>query len=1059
MKKRILLLSAAVLALAGCGGTTPVTPSSAPAESSSQGVTSSEAPVVISSEEIRSSEQGTSSQQGGTSSAAATSSQGGASSSAAASSSQGGVDIFTDGIVRIYFHNDTGTEKAKRIYVWCDGVDGTEFDWTGYDNSIGAYYDVDIREEPYKGKIAGSLSFIIKNPGSWNGQSADTVVKFSDFLDGATILDDGTVQLHIYACPGEGSAIETYSDQTDALGDYFKSFGATSDWNYLTAVGSGKIKDYILYCFDETYLRMNSLNRAEHLEEYRIKDGTCGSTELKIKIDGGVDPQKTYRLVGTFESNPAKKKKKVATFDNLYSTSKFTSQYTYSGDDLGAKYTPAKTEFRVWAPIATMVRVNIYDTGTPAAYSGNPLDDMPYPTAYLTKQSGGVFTGTIEMDLKGFYYTYTLFYNETNYETIDPYAHACGLNGLRGAILDFSETNPTGWNTLSYKTNITKPNQLTVYEVHVRDFTKHETWVSNEGNKPGTYNAFAELGTSYRGVTTGLSHLAEMGVNAVQLLPVYDQDNDERTIKEVVNGQEVVTEPGYNWGYNPQNYNCVEGSYSTDPANADVRVKEYKNMIAALAKQDIRVIMDVVYNHVSSVTKHSFSTICPRYFFRYDKDYNLIDDSGVGNAVNSERPMSRKYIIDSVKWWASEYKIKGFRFDLMGVLDTTTMRQLKDALYAIDPSIVVYGEGWTGGSTSASSPAKTDETYSLLKDNGKGSVGCFNDCGRDGSKGNTVYSNVIPADGWISEGSNVDNVYNTLTQVLGQNRWVNQRGIATDPTQTVNYVACHDNYTLYDQVNYLWHKNDASAWKNGTHTYVMEACANLQAISLFGQGIGFINGGDEFFRQKLIKRGDEMFDDMVESYKYGRYNQATGATEYQTTPWPQQAGYSYWIEGDGIKVDNDTWLVRNSYKYGDACNAFDWSRKVTYNAQYQGFKNIVQLRKAEMGNALGMTKSQIDAGKTWCWDYNDLFDDQGQSKTDIIAAGFKGQKDGKNVYMLANKGNVNMATIGIGNAKFEILYSSNAKHTVGEQFTVTNNLMGVYKNEVLIVREIQSLQS
>ncbi len=1029
----LIPLSVALLASCGGGGSSGSAATSQGGETSSGGVTSSEAPVV--------------------------------SDSSAAESSGESPDIGDtfEGIVRIYFHNDTATEKSKRIYVWCDGVDGTEFDWTGYDNAIGAYYDVDITQAPYAGHVAGRLSFIIKEPGTWAGQSADTVVKFADYTSAAVVSESGLPQINVYSCPGEGNVIETYVDKTDALGDSFKSVAAT-DWNTLTVTGGGTnggvVNSYTLYCFDETFLRYNDLNKAEHIHEYVINTGEPKAATFTINIDGGIDPQKTYRIEGYFASNPSKKKKKVATFDKLYDTSKFKSDYTYSGDDLGVTYTAAKTEFRVWAPTSTMVRVNIYTTGTPAAYTDDPsayvFNDFALYQYYLTAQKGGVFTGSVEQDLKGYYYTYTCFYGEAAYETVDPYATACGINGIRGAIVDFSETNPDNWDKLSFKTAAPQPNYLSVYEIHVRDLTADDTWVSNKDNKPGTYNAFAEAGTKYNGVTTGLDHIKELGVNAVQLLPVFDQDNDERTIVTEENGVEVVTKPGYNWGYNPQNYNCVEGSYSSDPYTAETRIYEYKNLIKTLADADIRVIMDVVYNHVASVTKNAFSIVCPRYFFRYDANQNLIDDSGVGNCTNTDRPMMSKFVVDSCKFWAEEYKVKGFRFDLMGVLDTNTMRKVKDALYAIDPEIVVYGEGWTGGSKSASSPADTDNSYKLLKDNGKGSVGVFNDCGRDGTKGNTAYGNVTPspvAESFLGNGSKnsgqVDNVYNCLTQIMGQNRWKKESGIATPANQTVNYVACHDNYTLYDQLNYMY--NGAAKCTSDSSVAMYAAQAAMGYVE-FSQGIAFLHGGDEFFRSKVIDASDEYFEDMVESYKFGRYNKSSGKTEYSTTDWSSKDydAYSYWIEGDGIKIDSTHWLVRNSYKYGDKVNAFQWDRKVKYKALYEGVKNLVQTRKSLMGDVLGQTQAKIDAEKTYCWSYDDLC---GATSGDLpILAGGAFSNSGTAYYAIMGGRCSGNPSIGIGNGTYEIVYA-NKYHTIGGSFQITNNLIAVEPYEFLIIKQ------
>ena len=1050
--KKAFLFPLSLLVLAACG--------QQPAQSSpSGGVSSSEAPVV-------------STESGGGGGTSSTSGGGGGSS---ASDSGGGSSEDTKsfaGIVRIYFHNDTGTEKNKRIYVWCDGVDGQEYNWTGDwvdgTKNNGVYYDMDLSDSKYAGFVTDHISFIIKNPSTWVGQSSDIVVKFTDYA--SSIADeDGKKIMSVYTCPGEGNAIETYTDKTDALGDSFKSFAA-KDWSTFTLEGSGTISEYKLYCFDEQYYkdiasgRMDAYERAELEEAHVIKTATgVNKATVDIALPSGqqIDPQKTYRVSGKFTSNPNKTKKKAATFDKLYDTTKFNSDYTYTGSDLGVKYSKDKTEFRVWAPTSTRVRLKVFMYGTPSAYTANPegnalIYDSPIELAWLTKQAGGVYSGTLTGDYKNMYYTYELYYNEGSYETVDPYATACGVNGLRSAIVDFSETNPEGWDTLNLP--VLQPNALTAYEVHVRDFTADDTWVStkqgDEATPRGTYNAFVEEGTKYNNVPTGFDHLKDLGVNAVQVLPVFDQDNDERTLEKEAtlpdgSKKTISIKPGYNWGYNPQNYNCVEGAYSTNPEDAAVRIKEYKNMILKLGKAGIRTIMDVVYNHMSSVSKAPFTTTCPRYFFRYDANQNLIDDTGCSNAVHTERKMVRKYIVDSLKWWVSEYKVAGFRFDLMGCIDVETMRQAKDA----NPNTIMYGEGWAGSMSGAhmllgGTAATSGNVYTYLGDkgNGKGSVGCFNDAGRDGAKGNDGSDKAPEVPGnngekcWIDSASNVNNVYNTLTMAVGENRWA-KPAAGCDPRQTVNYLACHDNYTLYDQINYQFEYFGDKNYQKADNEWAMKACVDLTAFSLFGQGIGFIHGGDEFFRQKLMHADDENLKAMQESYHIGSYyHEDTGVTDT-------------WQEGDGVPLNaaKTEWLVRNSYKYGDAVNAFQWDKlaDATVAKYYAKIKEAVALRNAEIGNCLGQSKADIDAGKTWCWDYNDLFDGDGNSKTTIIAAGYIGSKDSKGVYCFVNKGNEN-AQIGIGNGSFTVLYSSTGR---SGNFTVSDNLTPKMDQfECLIVR-------
>lgn len=940
------------------------------------------------------------------------------------------------GIMRIYYHNDAGNESTLRIYAWCDGVDGQEYEWDGFEDGYGVYKDFDVGNAPYAETVTDRFYFIIKYPATWAGQTPDITVKFVDFpqYDGT----DGRKHIDVYAAEAEGNNVDCYLQKADALGDRFASFKVTPTG--LSVVGTGAVASYTLYAFDETYYRLAADYQKRNMKNYVIKEGQPNQASFTIPLDS-VNPHITYRIDGVFSSNTSKTKSKYASCDALYDTAFFNS-YIYTGNDLGVKYGSSHTEFRIWAPTSARVEVNLYTYGTPSAYAkGDPMApfyDFKVGRYEMSRQSGGVYSCAIEDkgDLHGTFYTYTLYYNGAKFETPDPYCTACGLNGLRSAIVDFSRTNPSGWDNLSFPSIGNKANYLSVYEVHMRDFTASDTW--NGHAKKGSYEAFHEAGTTYNGVTTGFDHLKELGVNAVQLLPVFDQDNDERTVTKTENGQEVVvSEPGYNWGYNPSFYNCVEGAYSSDPYSPTARIEEYKAMILDLANNGMRTIMDVVYNHVSSVSKNALSVIAPKYFFRYNDEGALIDDSGCGNTFNSTRAMGSNFIVNSVKFWAKEYKVKGFRFDLMGCIETTTMRQLKDELYAIDPDIVVYGEGWTGGGSHATSPSNEDNTYRLLTDKGKGGVGVFNDCGRDGTKGNTKWADVVPSDAagtFLGNGSRnsqqVDNVYNCLTQLIGENRWKKDSGIPTAANQTVNYVACHDNYTLYDSLNYMY--NGAANCAKDSESAMLAAQAAMGFVE-FSQGIAFLHGGDEFFRTKVMNSDDELFDDLVESYKH--------ATN----------GKDSWIEGDGIRIDDDHWLVRNSYKYGDNVNAFDWSRKARYENLYKAVKDLVHLRNDLMGNVLGQTQAQIDAGQTYCWSYNDLC---GESSGDqpILAGGAQGIKDGKQYYAFLGGRASSNPSIGIGNGRYKVVYA-NKYHTVGATFDITNNLMGVQGLEFCVIAE------
>ena len=932
------------------------------------------------------------------------------------------------GKLRIYYNDGSGSETNKRLYLWADGVDGREVEFAGYDLSYGSYYEFDTRSS-FLGENVEEFGLLVKTAGTWEGQSVDYLIATEEYSVYATVVGSETL-LCLYITPSEGSSLDITADKSQAGAAIVHDFLAM-DWRTLRFSASEAAYGYRLYALDASYYKLPHSQKEAKLNEYLLKSETdIGAAAYNISLDADLGLCTDYRIdldFGTYT------KTKYASFDGLYDTSKFNSDYTYDGDDLGASYTKPRTTFRVWSPVSAHVVVNIFECGVPTAYKGAAGGHEASDVAalyWLEPTGNGVYSCTVEGDLKNKFYTYTLYYGGKAHETIDPYAKACGINGKRGAIVDFLTLNAKmGFDIYNDVFPSKKLNQLTVYEANVRDLTADQTWISGENNPRGTFPAFVEEGTRYNEVTTGFDHIKELGVNAVQLMPVFDADNDERSGYN-----------RYNWGYNPQNYNCVEGAYSSDPYDPTKRISEFKNVVMSLADNGIRTIMDVVYNHVSSVGTSPISIVCPRYYFNCDSSLNYYDDTGCGNTVNSERMMARKFIVDSCKFWAKEYQIKGFRFDLMGCLSTQLMREVKNALYGIDPDIVVYGEGWSGSGYSrlplGGTPSTSGNTYDYLYDQGMGSVGCFNDCGRE-AVGSVDLSNLAPGDGWINTASTMDNVYNALTMIIGENRWIQQRFYTTtpmNPNQTVNYLTCHDGYTLYDHLNYTLSGKSASACLNGDNVDAMDAALGLSTLVLFSQGMAFINGGEEIFRQKIMSRGDPMFDELASSYV--KHNDS----------------YGTWYSGDGYPIDDDHWLVHNSYKYGDGVNSFKWDRKATSLVQtYFGlFKNLVTLRNYEMNNCLGQTQSEIANDGTTCWSHNNLFDSNGNPLTDIIAGAFKTRITGGYYYLFANKGN-KIDHIGIANGTYQVVYSSSGAHGVGSPIVVTDNRMEVGLFETLIV--------
>lgn len=923
------------------------------------------------------------------------------------------------GIIRFHFHNYDRNEDTKSIYIWGPGINGTQYEWDGSD-AFGAYFDLDCSVKPWRNHVKKTLSFIIKNHDSWAGQSSDTQVALGRYIKLAEDIEGGRKRAHIYAAEGNGINIDCYTTAEEALQDNFRTIKANPDWHTVSVLATARPATAIkVYKFTTDYYKLSVVQRERAKEDYawKIFDRPEGE---RFTLDFGetIDPHTDYMLSTNFDDKkPNLIKERYLTKDLLYSTKRFISDYTYAGDDLGMKYYADHIEYRVWAPTTAFAQLIIYASANAAGedsptYAGS---DSKKKVVSLYKQPGGVWAVAVAGDYKNLGYTLRLYYGGAETETVDPYVKATGANGARGAIVDFAETNPEGWNTT--KRPQQKFTELTTYEVHVRDFTADDSWVSNKGNKRGTYAAFAERGTTYtdgtKTVKTGFDSILELGVNAVQLLPVFDQDNEERVVEDVDEaGQPILVPPGYNWGYNPQDYNVVEGAYSSDPYNPVTRIAEYKALIKELADENIGTIMDVVYNHVASISSSTFTKVVPGYYFYIFND-SPYDQTGCGNSFNSSRIMGKRFIIDSVKWWAEEYKIKGFRFDLMGCIECDAMRALKDELYNIDPTIVMYGEGWTGmGSPRAHYPSDTYDIYARLGDNGKGAVGGFNDCIRDGLKGNTAYGSVLPeSDGvFISAATpSEDAVWNSETMFIGQNRTQVKNGLTTPANQSVNYIACHDNYTLYDQVNFLLHgKHDRGSWINDYDDSVA-ACLAMNAAVVFAQGMAFINGGDEFFRQKIMDVTDPDFEAL------------------------KKAG------DDGAEATSTKWVVRNSYKYGDAVNAFQWDRKLKYAEQFKKLAEAIAFRNANLGGYFGKYNGVVDTDYG-CWTLGV------GAGNPALGAWTKNSNSAINIFL---GGNSDSASLPITSGNYEVLYSTDSNR--GTSIDCNGGSIHISRFETLVV--------
>ena len=499
-----------------------------------------------------------------------------------------------------------------------------------------------------------------------------------------------------------------------------------------------------------------------------------------------------------------------------YSSTEFESKYTYTGTDLGAVWTREKTAFRVWAPTASAVRVNLYRTGD--AQVNDLLESLS-----MNADVNGTWFIEKSGDLNGIYYTYSVTVAGNTTEACDPYARTTGVNGNRAMVIDLVSTNPAGWDT-DTDPNAGKPfTDAVIYELHIRDLSIDESSGHSMKNK-GKYLGVIEPGTATKsGIPTGLDHMKNLGITHLHILPMYDFG----TVDEY-----HLDQPQFNWGYDPVNYNVPEGSYSSDPFNGAVRVAELKQMVKGLHDNGISVVMDVVYNHVYEAKDFCFNRIVPYYFSRTDSKGKLSDGSCCGNDTASERSMVRKYIVDSVKYWADEYHIDGFRFDLVGLIDTVTVNSLMTEVHKTHPHVVFYGEGWDMETTLSKKVLLT------TKDNASAVPGFafFSDTIRDLLKG-SVFDNTTP--GFV-----------TGVPASDADLWRCFMGIPAwcpSPLQTVNYVSCHDNNTLIDRI--------ALSTPKATQEERIRMNNLAAAFCLTAQGIPFFQAGEEMLRSKPLPNG------------------------------------------------------------------------------------------------------------------------------------------------------------------------------------------------------------
>mgnify|MGYP003041821102 FL=1 len=607
-------------------------------------------------------------------------------------------------------------------------------------------------------------------------------------------------------------------------------------------------------------------------------------------------------ITGMCAADVSAAEKKTVTDYQAYAAN--LDKSAYSGNDLGASYSKKATTFKVWSPNAASVRVNIFEHGSDNEGDAGSIMSR----AMSLDKTTGVWSVTINGDLLNKYYTYSVTHGKTTKETADVYAKACGVNGQRSMVVDLSTTNPEGWENDKHVL-VQNQTDASVWEISVADFSSSESSGVSEANR-GKYLAFTEEGTTVNGVqgasSTCVDYLKKLGVKYVQIMPFYD-------FGSVDESKNIMDQ--YNWGYDPVNYNCPEGSYSTNPKKGEVRIKECKQMIQALHNAGIGVIMDVVYNHTYTSDSWLQRTV-PNYYYRMNNDGTFSNGSGCSNDTASEHLMFRKYMIDSVTYWASEYHIDGFRFDLMGLHDVTTMNSIRtalDNLYAdgSGSQILMYGEAWDMATNcDEGTVLASQKNLKQLSDR----IGAFDDTIRDAIKGSTGGTDGA----FVQDGSRRANL---KTGIAGQSDTTT--GWANVPSQCVTYASCHDNLCLYDKLVGSVYGADGKYRKRYEDLVAMNKLS--AAIVITSQGIPFSLGGEEFCRSK---DGDE--------------NSYASSRKENMLDWENVDLYSDVIE-----------YYRGLYKIRDAFAAFSDSTAATANS----LTYLSDVPKGVMGYTINNTES------------------------------------------------------------------------------------------------------
>lgn len=708
--------------------------------------------------------------------------------------------------VTIYYNRPQGYEKCD-IWFWYSGVDGRGYEW--HPCAYGAKFVANVPES------VTEVQFIIRtNCSDPGGSGWGTATKDGTDSDRKVKIEGKTTEIYTKAGDGNNYISKDGGNTLEIM--KFLSMADMQDATHIkvtTSDGSAvKKEDVKITAADGTEVPVASVSGSTVTLSKALDLSVSYTLSLKEYGEVGVVPL-TY-----------------------FSSAAFESEYTYNGT-LGVELKDSSTIFRLWAPTASEVKLNIFDNGS---------DGKAIKTQAMKKGDKGVWSFTADENLNGKYYTYTVTTSVGTQEAVDPYAVSAGLNGQRGMILDLDSTDPENWtNTPFDNRDVENYTDAQIWEVHVRDFSNK----ISQSKYKGKYLAFTETGLKENGIPVGVDYLKELGVTHVHLLPSFDFASVDESKNE-----------GFNWGYDPQNYNVPEGSYSTDPAHGEVRVKEYKQMVQALHNEGISVVMDVVYNHTYSADSN-LNRIVPYYYYRYDATGMNSNGSGCGNETASERSMVRKYMVDSVKYWQSEYNLDGFRFDLMAVHDLKTMQEIEKAVHAVNPEAIIYGEGWTGGTVQLADDQKADLANLATLNKGTSGktngVAMFNDVLRDALKG-SVFDIEDTGFATGAKASSLDKVLFGVTGCYNVPNFGKGNGWSADnPTQVINYASAHDNNTLWDRICHVYGEENSTLDKRLAMNRLTAAVVQTSL------GIPFMQAGEEMLRAKKNPDG---------SYNENSYN-------------------------------------------------------------------------------------------------------------------------------------------------------------------------------------------